>query len=59
MFGGFKTVNLGWVNKIAVIDFTWGRINAGPGAVRVCAMTAKTRFFTMPYLYIFNFALKL
>ena len=23
MIGGFKTVNLAWVNKIAVIGYTW------------------------------------
>jgi len=23
MFGGFKNVNLAWVNKIAVIGYTW------------------------------------
>ena len=39
--GGFETVNLAWVNKIALIGYTWlfvyqiarsyeGRMNAGP-----------------------------
>ena len=43
MIGCFKTVSFAWVNKIAVIGFTWlfvyqkarsheGRMNAGPGA---------------------------
>ena len=41
MIGGFKTVNLAWVNKIAMIGYTWlfvyeslrryeGRMNAAP-----------------------------
>ena len=42
MIGGFKTVSLAWVNKIAMIGYTWpsvyesarryeGRLNAAPG----------------------------
>ena len=42
MIGGFKTVNLAWINKFAMIGYTWlfvyesahryqGRTNAAPG----------------------------
>ena len=44
MIGGFKPVSLVWVNKVAMIGYTWlfvydslrryeGRINAAPGVV--------------------------
>ena len=49
LIGGLKTVNLAWVNKIAIIAYTWlfvyesarryeGRMNAAPNLVLIVPM---------------------